>query len=206
MGFFVQLGAGAGDLDPRAFNRDGFSEFIKSLPKEKVKKIVLVEPNPINIPKLKECWKDYPQAEIHQIAIIPSDHNDNTAKFYFCSDDGPHYQIGSIDKSHNDNSRYRGQKCNEIVVNVEKINSFLEKKVGTDIQLLAMDIEGMDIPVILDINYDKFKIKYLSFEYLCFNRDKRKDVVFNHLKSKNFDFLGKGVDHNGYDYLFGNKL
>ena len=26
---FVQLGAGAGDLDPRANYRDGFSEFVK---------------------------------------------------------------------------------------------------------------------------------------------------------------------------------
>ena len=33
-GIFIQIGAGAGDLDSRANNRDGFTEFIKKLPKE----------------------------------------------------------------------------------------------------------------------------------------------------------------------------
>jgi len=37
-GIFVQLGAGVGDLDPRSQFRDGFTEFVKSLPKETIKK------------------------------------------------------------------------------------------------------------------------------------------------------------------------
>lgn len=64
---FVQVGAGAGDLDPRMGNRDGFTEYVKQLDKNLINKIILVEPNPINIPKLKEAWKDYPQAEILNI-------------------------------------------------------------------------------------------------------------------------------------------
>ena len=54
-GIFIQIGAGAGDLDKRANCRDGFTEFIKKLPKNRIKKIILVEPNPINIQLLREC-------------------------------------------------------------------------------------------------------------------------------------------------------
>ena len=39
-GIFVQLGAGAGDLDPRTFYQDGFSKFIKSLPKQSLEIII----------------------------------------------------------------------------------------------------------------------------------------------------------------------
>jgi hypothetical protein len=70
-GIYVQIGAGAGDQDSRANYRDGFSETIKILPKDQIKKIILVEPNPLNIPNLIECWKDYPQATIVQKAIVP---------------------------------------------------------------------------------------------------------------------------------------
>ena len=51
-GIFIQIGAGAGDLDKRANCRDGFTEIIKSLPRHMIKKIILVEPNPLNIPLL----------------------------------------------------------------------------------------------------------------------------------------------------------
>jgi hypothetical protein len=37
-GIFIQIGAGAGDLDKRAHCRDGFTELIKSLPREQIKK------------------------------------------------------------------------------------------------------------------------------------------------------------------------
>jgi len=140
------------------------------------------------------------------LAITTSEHNGTTADFYFTSNDGPHYQIGSLLRSHNENSRYSGEKVNKIVVNIESINSFLENRVGTDIELLAIDIEGMDIPVILNIDFNKFKIKYLSFEHLCFIRQpKKKKIIFDFLKKNNFEFYGSGCDHNGYDYLFRNK-
>jgi len=206
-GVFVQLGAGAGDLDPRASNQDGFTNFIKKMPVENVKKIVLVEPNPLNIPNLKECWKDYNMATIHQMAISTCENNETTSKFYYTDNDGPHYQIGSLLRSHNENSRYKNEKVNEIDVKVQHINYFLENQVGTEIELLALDIEGIDVPVILNIDYDKFRIKYLSFEHLGFLKNPMdKDIVFEHLKKKNFEFYGSGCDHNGYDYLFRNKL
>jgi hypothetical protein len=39
-GIFIQIGAGAGDLDKRANCRDGFTEIIKKLPRHIIKKII----------------------------------------------------------------------------------------------------------------------------------------------------------------------
>ena len=38
-GIFIQIGAGAGDKDSRANYRDGFTEFVKKLPKNRIKKL-----------------------------------------------------------------------------------------------------------------------------------------------------------------------
>lgn len=38
-GVFIQVGAGAGDLDKKANYRDGFTELVKKLPRERVKKL-----------------------------------------------------------------------------------------------------------------------------------------------------------------------
>jgi hypothetical protein len=97
---YVQIGSGAGDLDPRADFRDGFTEYVKNLSPQKTNRIVLVEPNPINIPLLKKCWKDYPQAEIHQIGIRTLNHKDESLCFYFAVEDAPHYQVFSLNENH----------------------------------------------------------------------------------------------------------
>jgi hypothetical protein len=100
-GIFVQVGAGAGDLDKRANYRDGFTEFIKKLSRDRIKKIILVEPNPLNISLLKECWKDYKDfVEIYEIGIVPKDYKSNTLELFYCPDDAPHYQVASINIDH----------------------------------------------------------------------------------------------------------
>ena len=65
---YIHIGAGAGDLDPGANFRDGFSEFVKQN-KDDNKKIHVVEANPSNIPKLEETWKDYKNVKIYNFAI-----------------------------------------------------------------------------------------------------------------------------------------
>ena len=59
---FVHLGAGAGDLDGGANFRCGVTEFIKKNSKSS-DKIFLIEANPKNIPKLKSCYKKFPNAK-----------------------------------------------------------------------------------------------------------------------------------------------
>lgn len=201
-GIFVQVGAGAGDLDTRAKCRDGFSEFIKSLPKEKINNIILVEPNPINIPLLKKCWEKYECSEIHEIAITTKILSGKTLNFYYAVDDGPHYQVASINKNHVIKHYNNGAKIDIIQVPTISLEKFLSDIVenNSDIDLLALDIEGIDAEIILDNDFNKLNVRYLSFEHLHLG-DKHRLVV-EHLQKNGYQYLGSGVDHNGFDYLF----
>jgi FkbM family methyltransferase len=201
-GIFVQIGAGAGDLDTRANCRDGFTEFIKSLPKDRVKKLILVEPNPVNIPFLQKCWKDYPQAVICELAIIPESDKSENIDFYYSIYDGPHYQVASIKKQHVLNHYYNNDKVIEsFLVPAININKFLNQQIGNDeIELLALDIEGIDTEIILDINFIDNNIKFLSFEYI--HMGDKLDKVNKYLNENNLEFIGKGIDHNDFDHLY----
>ena len=137
-GIFIQIGAGAGDLDKAASCRDGFTEFIKKLPREHIKKIILVEPNPLNIPLLKECWKDYPESVIYEIGIVPKTYQNDTIDLYYCPLDGPHYQVASINKSHI--QKHYGNNCelNKFIIPVKHIDNFInEITTEDDIELFA---------------------------------------------------------------------
>jgi FkbM family methyltransferase len=199
-GVFIQIGAGAGDLDKRANYRDGFTDFIKKLPREHINQIILVEPNPLNIPLLKECWKDYPQSIIFEIGIVQKEYKNDTIDLYYCPLDGPNYQVASINKNHV--QKHYGENCEleKFIIPVKNLDNFINEVTTEEIELLALDIEGIDAEILLDINFDKLKLKYLSFEHLHLGENKEK--VLNHLNNNNYEFLGLGVDHNGYDYLY----
>ena len=202
-GIFIQIGAGAGDLDKRANCRDGFTEFIKKLPKEQIKKIILVEPNPINIPLLKECWKDYPEATIYDIGIVTKTYTNNNIDFYYCPLDAPNYQVSSINKSHI--QKHYGNDCEiqKFTIPVKNLEEFINQITTEEIELLALDIEGIDAEILLDINFNNLKIKYLSFEYI--HLENNREAVLHHLNNNNYQYLGLGIDHNGYDYLYINR-
>jgi len=199
-GMFVQIGAGAGDLDKRANYRDGFTEFIKKLPRDRIKTIILVEPNPLNIPNLRECWKDYPQAKIYELAIVPRTYTKDTMTIYYCPSDAPHYQVASINKSHI--QKHYGAHCElkDFAVPVRHLEPFLNEVTKGQIELLALDIEGIDGEVILDLEFEKLKLKYLSFEYIHLGSLELPVKVY--LEKNNFVFLGKGVDPGGGDHLY----
>jgi hypothetical protein len=204
-GVFVQVGAGAGDLDTRQNCRDGFTEFVKSLPRDRIKKIILIEPNPINIFLLKECWKDYPEAIIYELAIVPKNINIDTLELFYCPSDAPNYNVASINKSHV--QMHYGDDCelNKFDIKTKHLETLVNEILpyGKEIELLALDIEGIDAEVILDLDFTKINIKYLSFEHLHLGIH-HNDVV-SHLVNNNFEHLGNGLDHNGYDYLYVKK-
>jgi len=202
-GIFIQIGAGAGDLDQRAYFRDGFTEFIKKKERNSIKKIILVEPNPLNIPLLRECWKDYPEAVIYQLGIVPNDYKYDYITLYYCPLDAPHYQVASINKSHV--QKHYGDNCElqQFIIGVKHLHDFINEVTTEEIELLALDIEGIDAEILLDIDFNKLKLKYLSFEYNHLNENK--DRVLNHLNNNKYTFLGLGLDHNGFDYLYINE-
>jgi FkbM family methyltransferase len=202
-GIFIQVGAGAGDLDTRANCRDGFTEFIKSLPRSRVKKIILIEPNPANLHLLRECWKNYPEVIIYELAIVPKDITTETITFYYCKKDFPHYQVASINKSHVE-KHYPNQSIDSMNVQTISVKQFINDIIGNDtIELLSLDIEGIDAEILLELPLSNLKIKYLSMEYI--HLMDKEESVYNYLSSNNFEFLGSGVDYQGFDKLYRNN-
>jgi len=202
-GIFIQVGAGAGDLDTRANCRDGFTEFVKSLPRNRVKKIVLIEPNPANIHLLRESWKDYPEAIIYELAIVPKDITSDTITFYYCKNDYPHYQVSSINKHHVE-KHYPNEIIDSMDVPTKTIHQFIKDIIGNDtVELLSLDIEGIDAEILLELPLSNLKVKYLSMEYI--HLLDKEQTVYAYLNSNNFEFLGSGVDYQGFDKLYRNN-
>jgi hypothetical protein len=200
-GIFIQIGAGAGDQDSRANYRDGFTELVKSLPRDRIKKIILVEPNKMNIPSLKTCWKDYPNSEIYTFAIVPKNKSGKKMDFFYCLNDGPHFQVASINKEHVKKHYPNNETINTFSVDTIDLETFLFNIIGNqNIELLSLDIEGIDSEILLDTDFQKINIDYLSYEYIHNGENEKK--IQEKLKNNGFIFKGLGVDHNGYDYLF----
>jgi FkbM family methyltransferase len=199
MTIYVQIGAGAGDRDPRANFRDGFTEFVK---KKKIKdKIILVEANPLNIPKLKECWKKYSNTKIFNIAIIPDNIKKKKIKLFYSKDDKPHFQVTSISKKHVEKF-YPPSSIKEVEIKTLKISRFLKKvAANSNIEYLALDVEGIDFEILFNLNLKNINIKNISIETLHINKLRKKKLA-RHLLKNGFVYKGKGFDVNGYDTLF----
>ena len=83
---------------------------------------------------------------------------------------------------------------------MKHLNNFINEVTTEEIELLSLDIEGIDSEIILGINFNDLKLKYLSFEHLHLGENR--DNVLNYLNHNNYAYLGSWVDHNGYDYLY----
>jgi hypothetical protein len=196
----IQIGAGAGDRDPRGNYRDGFSEYVKKINPAEIDRIILVEPNPMNIEELKLCWKDYPQAEILQIGICAHTPKNSIETFYLAEEDLPHYQVFSIKEAHV-RKHYPNGTIRSIDVEIYSINQFLEKFVGdTRIDIIGLDIEGIDAETILAVRWNQLNCFQISFEHL--HLGDLGTAVLRHLGNSGYMYVGNGLDANGFDFLY----
>jgi FkbM family methyltransferase len=200
MGIYIQIGAGAGDLDSRANFRDGFTEYVKKLDSKSIQKIILVEPNPINLDKLSECWKNYPQANIFKYGIRRLSDSENFINFYYAEEDGPHFQVFSMVEEHV-RKHYPQGVINSIQVETINFMEFLNLAAdGEPIDLLSLDIEGIDGDILLETDWRQVNCKNLSFEHL--HLGSRLQPVLRHLGQCGYMFIGNGLDINGFDLMY----
>lgn len=196
---YVQIGAGAGDQDPRAGFRDGFTEYVKALEPSRIDKIVLVEPNPRNIPALRSCWKEYPQAEILQKAVRARSSPDTSQIFYYAEEDAPHFQVFSMLEKHV-RKHYPVGTIQQIDILTLTIEEFLESLGDVSIELLAIDVEGIDAEIIKEVDWRRHACRRISFERLHLGKSAKS--VFGALRKGKFFCIGRGLDVRGYDLLY----
>lgn len=198
---FVHLGAGAGDLDAGANFRCGVTEFIKKNSKSS-DKIFLLEANPKNIPKLKSCYKKFPNVKIFNLGITTKKRK--KLNFFYTEDDAPHYQVCTSKKNHL-KKHYPNSQIKTFSISTITINEFLKKKVKSKIiDCLSIDLEGMDYESIMSINIKKKIIKNISIEFIHMNKFQKRTMI-NHLTKNGYSYAGYGYDHNNFDLLFVRK-
>ena len=201
---FVHIGAGAGDLDPATNYRDGFTELVKNH-KTKNKNVFVVEANPINIKKLKKCWKNYKSVKIYNFAIVSKKINKNKIRFYYCKKDAPHYQLFSQNIKHV-KYYFPDSKIESKLIKTESIKNFMEKNFKKKIiDFFSVDIEGGDFNVIMNLNLKKYNIQNISLEYLHLNV-KQKQKILHKLITNGYSYYGFGIDHNNIDWYFKKKV
>ena len=205
MSYYIQIGAGAGDQDERINYKDGFTNFIKKKTYNKDDKILVVEANPLNLDKLKICWKDYLNLKIYNLAIVDSNFTGENIKLFYTEDDKPCYQVTSINVEHV-KKHYPKSIILEKKVRAKKINDFLAEEAGLQkIEYLAIDAEGIDFDLIMDLNLKKFDIENISIEIIHLNKEQKK-VLVNKLLENGYSYSGKGFDVLGYDLMFRKKM
>ena len=197
---FVHIGAGVGDLDPSTNFRDGFSEYVKKNKSEE-KIIFVVEANPKNIEKLKDCWKDYKNVKIFNFAITPNDYLKDNITLYYSQDDKPYYQLLSRDRNHVENY-FPNSEIKEMKIKTIKIKNFLENNfLDLKIYSFSMDVEGLDYKIFMDIDLKKFDIYQFSIEFFHLNKEQKKNIVKKFIEN-GYSYNGFGLDHNNLDWLF----
>lgn len=198
MSIYIQVGAGAGDQDSRANFRDGFTEYVKGVNPKPDDRIILVEPNPANITLLRRCWQDYPQVEIIHKGIRPAGSTQAEVVFYYAAEDGPHYQVFSMRQSHV-LKHYPHSALHSVTVPTLTMAELLASAPGP-IELLALDIEGIDAEILLESDWSSTAIRKISFEFLHLGDQARR--VYAALSGAGYIRTGWGVDVNRYDLMY----
>ena len=201
MACYVQIGAGAGDSDASINFRDGFSSYVKSRNLTTEDMVVVVEANKNNLEALKTSWADFSNVSVYQYAICSKRHITNdTIELFYSLDDGPHFTISSTLRKHVEKF-YNESSIRSFSVPCLDINQFLNLTCqGSHIELLATDIEGMDVPVLTDLDFSLFDIHKISFEKSHSGSDLKN--LKEKLISAGYRKAGSGMDPHNSDVLW----
>lgn len=87
--------------------------------------------------------------------------------------------------------RWKYNKTQEVTTNT--LTSLLDETLpeGTTIDLLTIDVEGLELEVIQGINFEKYRPKLIVLEAHDFSYEKKEQLpVFQHLANNNYHFHG----------------
>lgn len=154
----VQVGANSGN--------DHVTQFVKTLTEPF--RLILVEPIPFVLDKLRECYRDYPNVHIEQCAVSNLDVSTLTL-YYSTHPNGlpaPNYEVSSVNKDHtlrlgtpsDENS------VKELVVEATTLTKLFNKYELRRIDRLYIDVEGLDLAIILELDLSYFDIPFIQIE------------------------------------------
>lgn len=197
---YLQIGAGAGDQDPRTGHRDGFTSFVKSVRLRDNDQVILIEPHPENIEYLKRCWSGVSGAEVLQLAVLPQGEEARRIKLYYSQEDGPHFQVTSCDRDHVAR-HYCHRTIRSFEVEAVPIDLLIEQfRQGRSLELLGIDVEGLDADILMSMDFADINFQAISFESV--HMGGLESTVRQRLQSYGYVPAGVGLDVHGLDSLF----
>lgn len=122
---------------------------------------LLVEPHP----RMAElCRKRRPNSILHEVALGP-DGAFGTVEFTCADDPNGHAYLSYVDASEEHIDNCLAQQCNlkEILVNLVSLNSLLDSQTES-VDLLSLDVEGMELSVLKGFDLSKFQPRVILVE------------------------------------------
>lgn len=173
---------------------DDVSKLVKS--GIEIHKLILVEPMKIHNEKILECYKDTSNFYLENVAITIDDNKQ--ISFYYHQNDGPFYEVASTDINHITKHGYTTDGIIELQVEAIKINQLFEKYQLYNIDVLFIDAEGLDDSIIKTIDFEKYNLSKIYFEYLHLkNLD-----IYDFLISKGYDIIRDSVNYQPNGHIF----
>lgn len=136
---------------------------------------IFVEANPAHIDSLRECYSNYDNVYIENLAITYPKRNSNLQEIelFYHVDDGPNYEIASTKKEHimwhdhlpGYDEKYEG-KIQSFKVPCVILEQLFWKYNVQELDWLLLDVEGIDAEVILTTNWERYNIYRIDFEHI----------------------------------------
>jgi len=181
----VQIGTNTGNDDLSKLIQDNQPDLL-----------LLVEPMKIHNEKIEDQYKWVKNKVIENIAITTDSSSEQETSFFYHKNDGPLYEVASIDPYHILKHGYHPEGIVEIRVECKTINALFEKYNLQQIDILFIDAEGLDDHIIKSIDFSKFKINEIYFENLHIkNQD-----IYQYLNKLGYSIIEK-VGMNGWSSL-----
>lgn len=179
-------------------NDEAFS-FIKKF-QNQISKVYLID---ASIGPLKQCKKLYiehlmpdniEKISFYNYALV-DEPNITSIKLYHPQED-PLSGFASLSPEHV--TAHKHENLDAITVPTTTINYFLNSLDIKFIDRLYIDIEGWDAKILLDLDFNKYKIPYIMFEHLHLDGPFKKGILASKLflKLRNFGYKILQKDYN----------
>ena len=145
-------------------------------------KLVLVEPFSVHNSRILDCYEWVNNFSLENVAIVTDDRKDKITFFYH-ENDGPLYEVASLNMNHILKHGYSIDGLKTLVVDSMNINQLFDKYELKHIDILYIDAEGLDDQIIKSINIDSYSIDNIYFENLHLTQAD----IYQYLVDKGYD-------------------
>jgi len=148
-------------------SNNGNDPFYRALQKLNldIELLVLIEPFKLHLDSLAECYKDYKNVVIENVAVKPKFIEDEELTIFYYEGDSPTYHVASVDTEHI--YKHYGQvNLNSFTIPALTIEQILDKHNLKEFDWLLIDVEGLDAELVLDFDWASYKINRVDVEHL----------------------------------------